>query len=317
MSYQSPCAVNFAESGLTVYAQLFDSDGAAYGNEITTGIVNLEVGGNPTRVYQLIATVPDNFVGSCLLYENGDVENGAAVAISPQETENADVKTSTRSSHSAANVVTAMQAVANDFKADVSALATSAALATVDSLVDAIKAVTDLLPDGGALTTLLNNVSAILADTTELQTDWTNGGRLDLILDAAATQVSVDALNDLSAAQVNAEVDTAISDAALATASALATVDTNVDSVLSAVSSGGVTISSATMNAIADALLSRSVSNVEDTASTHSLAEIILAMLKSAAPSTTWTIYKTDGSTTFNTRTLTEDDDASAVVAVS
>lgn len=49
----------------------------------------------------------------------------------------------------------------NDFKADVSGLATSAALATVDTVVDAIKAVTDLLPDGGAL----NDLAAILVDT--------------------------------------------------------------------------------------------------------------------------------------------------------
>jgi len=49
----------------------------------------------------------------------------------------------------------------NDFKADVSALATSAALATVDTVVDAIKAVTDLLPDAGAL----NDLAAILTDT--------------------------------------------------------------------------------------------------------------------------------------------------------
>ena len=72
------------------------------------------------------------------------------------------------------------------------------------------------------------NIAAIVADTNELQGDWANGGRLDLILDARASQASVDtidgivdailvdtgatipgliaALNDLSAAQVNAEV---------------------------------------------------------------------------------------------------------------
>lgn len=72
--------------------------------------------------------------------------------------------------------------------------------------------------------------ATIVADTNELQTDWANGGRLDLILDARSSQTSVDdlptnaelatalgtaddavlaaiaALNDLSAAQVNAEV---------------------------------------------------------------------------------------------------------------
>lgn len=46
-----------------------------------------------------------------------------------------------------------------------SGLATAAALATVDTVVDGIKAVTDALPNGGALTTITNNVTAILADT--------------------------------------------------------------------------------------------------------------------------------------------------------
>jgi hypothetical protein len=71
-------------------------------------------------------------------------------------------------------------------------------------------------------------LAAIVADTNELQGDWTNGGRLDLILDARASQSSVDtidgivdsilidtatslpaqitALNNISAADVNAEV---------------------------------------------------------------------------------------------------------------
>ena len=61
------------------------------------------------------------------------------------------------------------------------ALATAANLATVDT-----------------------NVDAILVDTNELQGDWTNGGRLDLLLDQVITDIA--ALNDLSAAQVNAEV---------------------------------------------------------------------------------------------------------------
>ncbi len=81
-------------------------------------------------------------------------------------------------------------------------------------------------------------LAAIVGDTNELQTDWANGGRLDLILDARSSQSSVDtidgivdailvdtnelqtddvpgliaALNDLSAAAVNAEVDSALSD---------------------------------------------------------------------------------------------------------
>ena len=91
---------------------------------------------------------------------------------------------------------------------------------------------------GGAVATAANlatvagyldtEIAAILADTNELQTDWVNGGRLDLLIDAikaktdglpsdpaddgdidsqlAAILAAVGALNDLSAADVNAQV---------------------------------------------------------------------------------------------------------------
>lgn len=42
---------------------------------------------------------------------------------------------------------------------------------------------------------LKTDVDAILADTAELQTDWVDGGRLDLILDARASQTSVDTVD--------------------------------------------------------------------------------------------------------------------------
>ena len=50
------------------------------------------------------------------------------------------------------------------------------------------------------------DINAILADTNELQTDWANGGRLDNLLDAVALEATVAALNDISAADVNAQV---------------------------------------------------------------------------------------------------------------
>ena len=59
--------------------------------------------------------------------------------------------------------------------------------------------------------TTVNNLGAditdlpeVLADTNELQTDWVNGGRLDLLIDSIITDIA--GLNDLTAAQVNAEV---------------------------------------------------------------------------------------------------------------
>ena len=65
------------------------------------------------------------------------------------------------------------------------ALATAANLATVAGYLD-------------------TEISAILADTNELQADWVNGGRLDNILDARSSQTSVDDL------PTNAELATAL-----------------------------------------------------------------------------------------------------------
>ena len=43
-----------------------------------------------------------------------------------------------------------------------------------------------------------------MADTSELQTDWANGGRLDVILDARASQTSVDTIDDFLDTEVAA-----------------------------------------------------------------------------------------------------------------
>lgn len=65
-----------------------------------------------------------------------------------------------------------------DFKADVSALATASALAAVAEYLD-------------------TEIAVILANTNELQADWADGGRLDLILDARASQSSVDTVDGI------------------------------------------------------------------------------------------------------------------------
>ena len=69
-------------------------------------------------------------------------------------------------------------------------------------------------------------------------------------------------------------------------------------------------------NQIADAVLIRGVSNVEDTADATSLAALVLAAFESVISGTTWTIYKTDHSTTFTTRTVTTDSSAAPIVEV-
>lgn len=88
-----------------------------------------------------------------------------------------------------------------------SGLATAADLATIAGYLD-----TEIASILAAVDT---EVAAILADTNELQTDWANGGRLDVILDARASQTSVDDL------PTNAELATALGTADDAVLSAI------------------------------------------------------------------------------------------------
>jgi hypothetical protein len=64
-----------------------------------------------------------------------------------------------------ADAITAAKVAADVTTEIQSGLATAAALATVDTVVDAIKAVTDLLPDAGALTSLATAAALATVDT--------------------------------------------------------------------------------------------------------------------------------------------------------
>lgn len=81
----------------------------------------------------------------------------------------------------------------------------NAPVGTVDTVVDAIKAVTDNLPDSGALTTLLTNVAAILTDT-----GTTLDGKLDSIL--ADTGTTLDGKIDAIAAYLDTEIAAILAD---------------------------------------------------------------------------------------------------------
>jgi hypothetical protein len=169
------------------------------------------------------------------------------------------------------------------------------------------------ISDAGGL-----DLDAILADTNELQGDWVNGGRLDLLIDAILADTG-----ELQADWVNGGRLDLLIDAILADTGELQAdwanggrLDLLIDAILADTGTDGVVIATATAQAIADEILSRSVSNVEDTAGNHSLAELILGAFESALSGTTWTIKKTDGSTTFNTRTVTTDANADPVTAV-
>ncbi len=69
--------------------------------------------------------------------------------------------------------------------------------------------------------------------------------------------------------------------------------------------------------AIADAVLSRDMSQVESGAPEHSLCTVVLAALESSISSTQWIIKRTDGQTTHVTKTVTTDPDADPITGVS
>lgn len=102
------------------------------------------------------------------------------------------------------------------------------AIPAIKTVVDTIQADTDLLDDvsGGLadihadIATMQGNITSILADTNELQTDWANGGRLDLLIDAHTTEIAKIPKSDSNVtwnatalAAINAEVDTALNTA--------------------------------------------------------------------------------------------------------
>jgi hypothetical protein len=91
---------------------------------------------------------------------------------------------------------------------------TATALATAQTSLNTIDARLDTeIP---AMITSLNTlagyldteIAAILADTNELQTDWANGGRLDLLIDGLATSIA--GLNNIAAGDVLTQVNAAI-----------------------------------------------------------------------------------------------------------
>lgn len=72
--------------------------------------------------------------------------------------------------------------------------------------LEAIKTVTDLIPDGGALSTIGTDTARLTAARAQVLTDLIDGGRLDNMLDAMALEATVGGLNDLSSADVTAAV---------------------------------------------------------------------------------------------------------------
>lgn len=67
---------------------------------------------------------------------------------------------------------------------------------------------------------------------------------------------------------------------------------------------------------IADAVLTRGAANVETTAEAYSITDMLLGVFESKVETGTWTIYRTDGTTTHRTKTITTDAGAQPITRV-
>lgn len=129
MAYQIEVGLNLgaANSGLTLEAQLVNTAGANVGSAVTTGFVEFGASGNYLWNY---ASMPDSHQGGIIFRLSGGGAVKTFVAINPQEVEFTDVKTSTRSSHTAADVWTSPTRTLSSF----GTLATDIATAVWSSL---------------------------------------------------------------------------------------------------------------------------------------------------------------------------------------
>ena len=170
----------------------------------------------------------------------------------------------------------------------------------------------------------LTGSAHIAADIHELQPAVITAAAFDLgAVDANA--LAADAASEIAAAvRVNlatelGRVDVAIS-TRLATSGYTAPDNTSITAIkaktdnLPASPAATGDIPSATT--IADAVLGRSVATVQATAAEWSLCTLVLAALESSIVGSTWTIYRTDGTTPHATKTITTDAAAEPVTGV-
>lgn len=116
------------------------------------------------------------------------------------------------------------------------------------------------------------SITAILADTNELQTDWVNGGRLDLILDARASQTSLDTLDDF--------VDTEVAAIKAKTDQLTFTTANQLDAQVLSMAAGTVTAAAIATNAIdADAIATDAVTEIQSGLATAANLAVVAGYL--------------------------------------
>jgi hypothetical protein len=143
---------------------------AAFADDVLIG-ATLAVYGS-TQGYWQTRTITDNAL-------SGDTVTVDTWTVTPSGTITYKIFAGPPASATALPAVNVMQVGGST--TDVSALATNVAAILVDTgttLDGKLNTIDDFLD---------TEIAAILADTNELQTDWANGGRLDLLLDGAAS----------------------------------------------------------------------------------------------------------------------------------
>jgi len=140
----------------------------------------------------------------------------------------------------------------------------------------------------------------------------------DLSISATTGRVDVGSMaaDTITASAIAADAVTELQNG-VATSAALSSAAAEISAILADTGTDGVVISSATANAIADAILSRNVSNTEATAAEHTLTTIVLAILESARTTTDWNIYRTNGVSVHATKSISTDAAALPVTGVS
>lgn len=170
---------------------------------------------------------------------------------------------------------------------------------------------------GGQLQTIDSNIDSIKS-TVDTNLDATISSRSDF--DESTNQVIVSTVNDKTGYSLAADQSGVTIGEVQTVGTVTGNVDGSVDSVTDAVTvTGNVGLSTATQQSIADETLKRSVSNVEDSAAEHSLATTVLQQTESTTVATAGklTIYKTDGTTVYLEKDVTDDSGAPPITGIS
>ena len=142
-------------------------------------------------------------------------------------------------------------------------------------------------------------VTTILADTNELQTDWVDDGRLDVIQDAILSNWI--AMFDFDSSGAVGAADRISWFAA-------------VGAMADWINNGRLDL---ILDAIPDDILARAVQNVEDSADKHSLGAMVMISTNSSISGTTLTAKKPSNDSVFQTYTVVVSAGADPIIGIS